>query len=500
MWLGRLNRFLWLSLGALCLTGLYLSRKPLCIDSRTVERLDRVGADGTETVWACRLSRSAPWSQALFRRLPGWEHRIERIETALERIEPFGKPLRVVVLTERPWAFRLERGTLFIGDRMMEAGGHFERGLVKAWLAERDPNFASGHLVSEVSADLLYGMISGGLSLEDTERERRTRTGARWPLTLKDAREYCSSPWKLSEHYELCGKSPALLRDRAWRLSLRPLLSSALLSAWWDLPVRDRVELYGRLPEWAAAGVHAIAGTDREGLGSAIESVHAFQRSVVSKSPAVPSAAALAAMLDFKLRQAGFVEETDRMRLDVLVVSEMPLDAGSAWFRQLASFAGAHSSLKIAVKDPAGLTLLPARGRLRVDDLSNLQAQRVTVLRCGRFDFDWVLSFEPVAQRLFVVDACGSKLPDLRPWIAKDAESFALANKGFRFIQFHVPSLAKRKDSLNRATDVLTVIQKRDVSDPVFKTLGWQELNWFKTVDAYQPRAQLDAIEWFRLN
>lgn len=48
--------------------------------------------------------------------------------------------------------------------------------------------------------------------------------------------------------------------------------------------------------------------------------------------------------------------------------------------------------------------------------------------------------------------------------------------------------------------DVLSVIQKRDLNDPIFKTLGWQELQWSRTLDAYQPRAQLDAIEWFRLN
>lgn len=498
--MNRLNRILGLSLGVLILAGLYLSRKPLCIDSRVVERLDRIEAGTTETAWSCSIGRDTTWSSALFRRLPRWEKRIAAVEETLWRIDPFKKPLHVVVLADRPWAFRLNDDTLFIGDRLIEAEGHLERAIAKQWLRERDPNFESGRLETEVATDLVFGMVSGALNLEDPTHQVRTRTGSRWPLALKDAANYCSSPWKLSEHYELCLKDPGSLRDRAWRLSLRPLLASATLSAWWDMPLSDRLDLYRRLPAWSAAGFPVTVETPKEGLESSVLSVQAFRQAIQSKGVNDPVARVLAKGLGEKLRQAGFNETDDRVSLDILVLSEMPLETSSTWFQQMAAFAAARPSLKIAVKDPAGLTLLPSRARLMVDGISELKASRVAVLRCGRFDFDWVLSFEGLAQRLFVVDACGSALPDLRAWVANDAEGFATMNKNFRFIQFHLPSLAARKDRLNRSTDVLTVVEKRDVADPVFRTLGWQELNWEKNANAYHPRAQLDAIEWFRIN
>lgn len=501
MWINRLNRILWVTLAFSLLTGLYLSRKPLCIDSRAVERLDRIDVSGAvDTAWSCGIGKDAPWSQVLFRRLPGWERRLAPVEDALTRIEPFKKPLHVVILKERPWAFRWADGTLFIGDKLVDAEGHFERAIVKAWLAERDPNFASGDLASEVATDLVFGMVTGGLGLEDPGHSLRTKTGARWPLALKDAANYCASPWKLSEHYELCDDSPAVLSERAWRLSLRSVLSSSTLAAWWSLPLVDRLDFYRRLPDWVRGGSAVVVDTEKEGLESAVMTIHAFQKMIASKSPLFASANAFAKSLDTQLRQAGFAETDDRVSFDVLVLSDFPLDGASALVQQLTAFASAHPTMKIATKDPLGLMLLPTRGRLNVDGVKELKASRVAVLRCGRFDFDWVLSFDGIAQRLFVVDSCGSKLPDLRSWVAKDAEGFATANKDFRFIQFHLPSLVARKQNLNRAMDVLTLVEKRDVADPVFQTLGWQELNWSQSANAYHPRAQIDAIEWFRLN
>lgn len=503
----RLN-VLWLvSLGFLTLAGVYLSRKPQCIDSRVVERLDRLGTSETESIWRCSLMKDTPWNPHLAVQLPGWQSRITRIEENLWRLEPFRQPLRIVVLPQRPWAYRLQKGTLYIGEKMIEAEGHLERGFVKAWLRERDPSLIEGDLVEEVLADFLQGMIDGNPEFEDVARGVRTRLGARWPQTLKDGFSYCESPWKLSEHYETCMRDVTRFESQAWKLSLRPLLTTSLLAAWADMPLRQRLESFREISHWTENAKDAAAEsglTDVTGapaVAGAAATLLDFQKRLSRRTDQGGSAAmTLSAGFTENLRRLGFREVEPTVSLDVLVLSDFPLDANSPVLSQLTTFASLRPSLKIGVKDPRRLALLPTKNRLLVDSLDGLRANRVAVLRCGRFDFDWVLSFAASAQKLFVVDVCGAEQPDLRPWVVAGAEGFASANPKFRFIQFHLPSLAARKNTIALSSDVLSLIQRRDISDPIFQSLGWQELNWSDALKAYHPRAHFDAIEWFRIN
>jgi hypothetical protein len=208
----------------------------------------------------------------------------------------------------------------------------------------------------------------------------------------------------------------------------------------------------------------------------------------------------LTAAFASRLQKAGFRDAKANVNLDFLILSERELQMDSELLKSLTQFAEARPALKIAIKDPKNLWLLPTGNVLPVEDMAGLTADRLAVLRCNRFDFEWVFSFEANAKKLFVIDSCGGALPDLRPWILEGPEGFARANKDFKFIQFHLPSLALRKLELDRSKDVRSVIEGRDVTDPVFQTLGWQELNWSENAQAYRPRAYVDAIEWFRIN
>ncbi|MNL75174.1 hypothetical protein D3C87_2009320 [compost metagenome] len=55
-----------------------------------------------------------------------------------------------------------------------------------------------------------------------------------------------------------------------------------------------------------------------------------------------------------------------------------------------------------------------------------------------------------------------------------------------------------KKQELETVSNVFDFIQKRDVDNPSFKGLGWQEVRWDEKASAYQPKAYVDAIEWFR--
>lgn len=500
MSLEKLNRILWVSLGISVLVGLYVSRKPLCINSKVIERLDIINGEKIESAWSCQANHETPWSVSLFRHLGEWQTRISATEEALTRIQPFVEPIRMVVQMQRPWVFQVQRGTFTVGGQIIGAEGHLERGLVKAWVLQKAPQLSTDALAEEVVTDLVQGMLTSSLRFEDPNHALRTKAWSQWPQVIKESHAYCASPWKRSEHFELCRKNPSLFEADAFRLSLRPLLSSALLSAWSDLPLLDRIEVFRNVGTWLPDLKPTTTAVSEPALASTVTAVHELQNMFASVGLVQSSVRPLDQSFGTHLQQAGFNEADSKVSLDVLVISDFPLEWDSPLLKQLSEFAAQEPALKIAVKDPRRLSLMPSRNRIPLDDLTGLRADRVAVLRCGRFDFDWVLSFESMAQKLFVIDQCGSQMPDLRPWIRHGPEGFASSNKQMRFIQFHLPSLALRKASLDRQLDVLSLIQKRDISDPFFQTLGWQELNWSQSLNAYLPRAQIEAIEWFRIN
>ncbi len=47
-------------------------------------------------------------------------------------------------------------------------------------------------------------------------------------------------------------------------------------------------------------------------------------------------------------------------------------------------------------------------------------------------------------------------------------------------------------------TNVFDLVSKRQLDNPVFQSLGWQEIKYSQASEAYFPKAFIDAIEWFR--
>ena len=85
-----------------------------------------------------------------------------------------------------------------------------------------------------------------------------------------------------------------------------------------------------------------------------------------------------------------------------------------------------------------------------------------------------------------------------KEYLKSGAEGFALENTGMSFVQFHLPSLLMKREQLASVLNVQDFIKKRDVENPSFRSLGWQEVRFSQTANAYQPKAYVDAIEWFR--
>lgn len=498
MALRSLNHILSVTLGLLLLTALYISRRPPCIDSMSVLKIDRVLLEETETAWTCAASQDTKISNEFADLILEIQRRLAPLEALVARADG-GVPhrLQLKINEEATNTFELRKGVLSLSGDLVRKDMVLERAYVKSWVLSKNPKLPAVGAQAEFLTEL-FMVAAGYENRAQLELDEHNEFG--WPQAMKDVEGYCASEFKLAEHLQTCHRDRASLYNRALELSSYQFLFSSLRKVWALLPTKQKVLVFKNFARVTVAAQPMIVDGDESRIQAAVEGIRTFEAWLWKDSYTTPGFADLSKRLIQHIRGQGFKEDENKIQLDVVVISDLPLEKNAPFLNQLRETAQAEGALKIAVKDPNQLLLLPGTQKLRIENIEDFVADRVAVLKCGRFDFNWIFQFEKFTERLFVVDVCGSKKPDIRSWIAHGAEEFAADNKKFKFVQFHLPSLLFKKGELDRSTDVLSLLQKRDISDHSFRTLGWQEIEWSESADAYHPRAQIDAIDWFRLN
>jgi len=489
---------------------LYSVRKPLCIDSKVVDRIDR----GSESVFKCSANRRVPFSTYFDKNLPFLAARIQHLDHFLETLTPFKNRLRLVIVAEKPDYFLVTKNALYIGEDLLQAEGHLEKALAKFWYRENVQHlFAYETLFEEVYTDFLLYLANGRLSIQDPVRNVRTRVGGgRWPQVLKSAQAYCQSPWKISEHYSFCAlmqKQESAFQNQIVELSLRPMLVSSWIKSYQDLSFRDQYQMIRNLrdlltrdhiPDLPLVRTGGL-GPQSSPLLEASEAVKNISNFLMSSQLSQTSSShrVFVSLVANQLRQFGYKDALGGVHFDLLVVSENKLSPESEQFRHFITLSKKNPGIKMAVKDPDSLWMLPSLYPIQWPTLNALQANRIVYGKCGNYDFDFVWQFAGLTEKLMILNVCKGRKFNLAGYLQAGAEGFGEQNKDISFIQFHVPSLLMRKDQLAGAGDVYQLVSRRELENPAFRSLGWQKLLWSEKAQAYQPKSFIDGIEWFKV-
>jgi hypothetical protein len=502
--------FLVASLCVLTLSMVYLSRRPLCIDSKIVERIDR----GSESVFQCSQNHHVPFSIYFNEYLPRIEARVQQVESFLNRIAPMNSRLRLVIVTDKPASFLIKDNTIYIGEAMLEARGHLEKALLKKWYRENSVNlFAYEGLFEEVFTDFSIYLIKGSLKIEDPFRGVQTKlNGSRWPQVLKSTQAYCQSPWKRSEHYELCRNTKNrtdLRSDQILELSVRPLLVSAWIQAYKGMSFKDQYHFVRLLRELISTDHIPDLPLVRTGgvipesdpLAEASEAVKNISYFLTSSYLTQYSEAhrVFITLVANNLGRFGFSESFGGAFFDVLFITDTKILPNSELFQHFLSLSKKNPAVKIALKDKESLWMLPSVYPVQWNSLESLRAERTVYSKCGHYDFKFVWGFANVTDKLMIINGCGDKKIDMTDYIKDGAEGFGAQNKNVGFIQFHIPSLLMRKDQLSHVENVADLVSRREIDNPVFQSLGWREIKYSEKAGAYQPKSAVDGIEWFKV-
>lgn len=487
-----------------------MARRPLCIDSKVVEKIDR----GNESVFMCSANRHVPFSQYFHRNLPTLSSRIQDIENFVETISPFKSKVRLVILPNKPHYFLVTSKTIYIGEPLLQSPGHLEKALMKLWYRENMQHlFAYEILFEEVYTDFLVYLATGDLKIKDPFRGAQTKVGnSRWPQVLKSTQGYCQSPWKNSEHYQFCSQldqrgSP--LKDQILELSLRPILASSWVESYRSLSFKDQYHLVRNIRE-LIAGEHSpelpLVKTggfmpQSAPLLEAAEAIKNISHFLMSSELAKNSEShrVFVTLVANNLRRYGYQDAFGGASFDLLIMSDTKVSSRSEQFKHFMELSKLNPHIKIAVKDPEQLWMLPSRYPIRWKSLESLQAHRIIYTRCGAYDFNYVWQFSKTTEKLMILNVCKGQKFELTKYLKTGAEGFGEQNKKISFIQFHIPSLLMRKDLLARVENVYELVSLREIDSPIFQSLGWQKLIWNEKAQAYQPQSFVDGIEWFKV-
>ncbi|WP_291515833.1 hypothetical protein [Bdellovibrio sp. ArHS] len=494
---------------------LQMTKRPICIDSKVVERIDRLTEASTESIYRCALNKNVPFSAYFSEQAKDLNYRVQQMERLLESMEPFYKKVQITILEDRPYLYRVQGHQIYLGAKLLEAPGHLEKALAKIWYRERNEAlFAQQILMEEVITDFIVYLLDGDLNVGDPQTKIKTALRkVRWPFVIKSVQGYCESPWKQSEHFAACldQKEDLAVDHQVVELSLRPLLVVSWVNSYKALSARERFNFVQSLPRLLRTehqpalpliGMHRLAAMEETTLLKAAEAMKNVN-SFVTTSQAMKDSEThrvFAANFTNELRTHGFQEAFAEATFDLLFVSREPLTEKAAIFTHFMKIAKASPKIQIALRDQENLWMLPSRFPIPLKSFGQLKANRTVVEKCGGYNFSYVMDYANITEKLLVVDHCDVKREiQYSRFLKEGAEGFGAQNKGIAFVQFHLPSLLMKKSELEQVTNVIEFIQRRDVENPSFKSLGWREVHWSEQANAYKPKAFVDAIEWFRI-
>ncbi|MGZ6448534.1 MAG: hypothetical protein ACXWRA_10900 [Pseudobdellovibrionaceae bacterium] len=446
--------------------------------------------------------------------MPEIELRIQQIEKFIENIAPYKTSIGLVILKNKPNYFRIVNNIIYIGEPLLETPGHLEKALLKIWYRENSQNmFAYENLLEEVYTDFVLYIIKGNLEIEDPFHGLRTRIGgSRWPQVLKSIPSYCQSPWKSSEHYQLCSQIPLQYnfnKNEILEMSLRPLLVSSWIQSYQDLGFREQYEFVTNLRELISADhnpdlpiVKTNTSSSEEtpllGAAEAVKSMGGFLMSS-NLTKISDSYRVFVTLVANNLIRNGYKDSLSGVDFDLLVISEDAINSASEQFTHYLTLSKQNPNMKIAIKDSENLWMLPSIYPIHWKSIESLHSNRVIYSKCGAYDFNFVWKFSLITEKLMILNVCKDQKLNLMGYLKEGPEAFGEQNKNIPFIQFHIPSLLMRKDQLSHVENIYDLVSRREIDNPVFQSLGWQKLMWSEKAQAYQPKSYIDGIEWFKV-
>jgi hypothetical protein len=478
-------------LSALLVIGIfvlaYLGQRPLCIDSKLVEKIDMVGDNESAAAYSCRLKKTVDYDQNLAVETKKISDRIFPLEKFFAEFGDLKNTPQILWLKNSPKTFQVRGRQLNIGTELLDKPLVLEKEIAKTWVKEHLPqNMTDDILLVESLAELVL-FSAGGDSTEDHPE-------ARWPQVLKSFSAYCSSSFRWPEHREACEQAavenPQLL-DQLTPYSLQPLLSQSVLQAYLQMPPNNRFQFWKDF------------GSDRLVWRSQIPKVQSWganewtqiSQDIDNFSQKFPSE--LANLVDTELKKRGFFSSRSKAFFDIVFLLPEQDDLQPRLIEKIIKASQKNNKMIVAAEDSMRIWLMPTNEFLTKSMLQSYRAQRAVWMKCQQPDLNELKNLANQFERVLVLSDCQKNLDiNFESYVSGGIENFASENQSVAFVQIHLPSLLQ---GLKKAdVNPIPLLGKQDWRNPFFQGVGWQGATWVDRLKAYRSRSVIEAIEMYR--
>lgn len=493
-----------------------LLKKPLCIDSSVVNKIDRVTSvsniSKTESAYSCQVYRLVDYSSDLDAQIQRISPVIERTTLLLESIRPFQNKLQISIREDRPLMFEVVKNKINIGSQFLNLDYHLSRALIKAWIYENQaPLKMDTRLLEESITDFLLYTLNGKIEIEDPVDRTRTKLGSvKWPQVIKASKGYCLSAWKYAEHVENCKENfpedDRLQDSLAVAYSLRPLLTSSLIGSYNEMGMKQKAKVIKEISRLLSS-THLPSEKIIESMLVESNPLRNGMININKFSDLIRSAALnqedeiyqLYTGLNFQLQQYGVIDTFSEAYFDYLVEYNGQVDPNSSFYKILDAAAAKNSRVQVALKDNNNIWILPSKTALSLSVFSQIQSRQTVLLSCDTQKMVSIERFFKKTEKLMLINECNQRIAyDFDSLFHDGVKSFITQNHKFNFIQLHMPSLEMVHNKLPASQNFFELVKNYDINRKEFKTLGWNSIEWKKDMQAYRPEAVIDAIEYFR--
>lgn len=480
----------------------FVARKPLCIDSKVVEKVDSVKDGKIATAYRCGLHRHVEYEQTIAENSRDLGRRLQKLERFFDWLGALDSKVYLTINSDQPKQYHVQGHELYVGIDVLKSNGQIEKGIIDIWLKEKLSNhFQNNLLAMESLGDFFYFILNGNLDIENPISKTSLMEDAHsnWPQVLSSTAGVCRSLWVPSPLINFCAdtESIKLPNDSIDPMSTRALLSQSLIGAYSRLKGNQRPiflsQFLAVLPkidlESFALGKSSIS-LDRQSYIDAATKLNAWSLMLGRISPH------FSMLFGLELKSRGFEIEEARADIDLIVFdsSKQPNIRGSIekdlMKMELQSLVGFVDSENVQLG--VGGELLP------IKLFGDIRSRIGVYVHCGQLEHSKLIGAISRVQRLLVLNTCVETNLKISGYLKKGIQQFAIENQKVKFIEFHSSSFLAALTKLPDSSPYLALIEmKKDQG--LLKFLGWNEPQFDSSANAYRAESNIEAISWYRL-
>lgn len=437
-------------------------KKPLCINSNTVYKIDKIRERSTETIYSCRQLKEASFSNFFYEHVKDLEARFISLEVVLGQLD----------------LLNIKGGfTVIIDDLNKNQTQELGNGI-------------------QISIDLLSTKQLEKVLLQLSIKNK-----------LKNKVNINANHVNIPDDIFLQTLSDFFIADGTYQ----NLVSQAWGETFKELNFFEKKRLTQDLMQNISPSNKLFAVTNPVLNSWNDQSVNQPTNRSISLLKALASTLASPTALDNfdkNLKKLGFYtfNELAESKLDIIIQDTMADNI------ELISLAKKHTNLKIAVHNASGVFLLPSFLKIP-EALEHKIFTRYRFIFANKLNIahyidntESLILLRPVENllkkphKLDLKSLFLSKISfGANSGIGSRVGAFLSQNKQMDFIQIHLPSYRLKSKDLDLITNYFEFVGLKTLSKIEHKTLGWTRTEWLKDLQAFKPIANYEVIQYFRV-